>query len=107
MTSLTPRHRWMVAQVVAVFNLGDHEPVVESLFRDQFASKVDPFLKGASLAQHLIFSYQGNGDPFMPTAGVDGRLVCTGEVAKAKTKIFALLLATIVAWQSLQRSVRC
>ena len=84
MASLTPRHRWMVSQVVAVFGLADHEPTVERLFKEQFAPKVEPFLKGMSTNQHLLFSYQGCSDPAAPSADITGKLTCSGETGSGK-----------------------
>lgn len=69
----------MVAQLVAVFDLADYEPIVENLFRDQFAIKVDPFLKGTSATQHLLFSFQASSKSSASTADVEGKLVCSGE----------------------------
>lgn len=68
----------MVSQLVAVFNLADYKPLVEKLFRDEFAPKVDPFLRGTSVAQHLLFSYQDGTGP-SSSAYIEGKLVCSGE----------------------------
>lgn len=78
MAALTPRHRWMVAQVVSSFKLAEYEPLVEALFRDQFAIKIDPFLKGTSSTQYLLFSYQAGTHPASPRADIPGKLICSG-----------------------------
>ena len=84
MATLTPRHRWMVAQVVSSFDLTEFEPLVESHFRDQFAPKVDPFLKGTSATQHLLFSYRVRSNPSATQSDIPGKLICSGATAAGR-----------------------
>ncbi|CDJ70102.1 hypothetical protein, conserved [Eimeria necatrix] len=87
MATLTPRHRWMVAQVVSSFKLAEYEPLVEALFRDQFAIKIDPFLKGTSSTQYLLFSYHAGTHPASPRADIPGKLICSVLAASSSQTV--------------------
>ncbi|KAL8430801.1 hypothetical protein ACSSS7_005705 [Eimeria intestinalis] len=105
MATLSPRHRWMAAQIITVFNLTEHEPLVENLFRQQFAPKVDPFLKGTSTAQHLLFSYQGNSHSSASAANIEGRLVCSEEVSEDSNHLYVYFIRTVPFGKALNLSV--
>ncbi|KAL8448489.1 hypothetical protein Emed_003750 [Eimeria media] len=105
MAALSPRHRWMVSQIITVFNLAEHEPLVENLFRNQFSHKVDTFLKGTSAAQHLLFSYQGETKPPSPAGNIEGKLVCTEEVSEDSNNLYVYFIRTVPFGKSLNLSV--
>lgn len=84
MASLTPRHRWMVSQLVSSFDLTEFEPLVEGYFRDQFAPKVDPFLKGTAATQHLVFSYKARNTQSAAHSDIPGKLICSGATVRRK-----------------------
>ncbi|CDJ56163.1 hypothetical protein, conserved, partial [Eimeria maxima] len=95
MATLTPRHRWMVAQVVSSFDLTEFEPLVESHFRDQFAPKVDPFLKGTSATQHLLFSYRVRSNPSATQSDIPGKLICSEGVSEEHGSKHVYFIRTI------------
>ncbi|PFH32514.1 putative dynein gamma chain, flagellar outer arm [Besnoitia besnoiti] len=79
MAALHPRHRWMVSQVVAAFNLEDEETAVEFAFRGHFFSKIEKLLSGFSRRQYIIFVYQEpkDGKSAASDSSLDAKLICT------------------------------
>ncbi|CDI77652.1 hypothetical protein EPH_0029460 [Eimeria praecox] len=105
MASLTPRHRWMASQVVSSFDLTEFEPLVESYFRDQFAAKVDPFLKGTSATQHLLFSYKVKSSPSAAQSDIPGKIICSEGVSEEHGTKHVYFIRTIPFGKSLNLNV--
>ncbi|CDI82587.1 hypothetical protein EAH_00029220 [Eimeria acervulina] len=101
MASLTPRHRWMVSQLVSSFDLTEFEPLVEGYFRDQFAPKVDPFLKGTAATQHLVFSYKARNTQSAAHSDIPGKLICSEGVSEEPDSKHVYFIRTVPFGKSL------
>ncbi|OEH76363.1 hypothetical protein cyc_02562 [Cyclospora cayetanensis] len=95
MASITPRERWMVSQVVTAFQLAPYESAIQTLFRNRFASKIDPFLKGLSSSQHLLFFYEGGNEPSTHPGPIIDKLSCSEGISMDPDCGFVYFIRTI------------
>ncbi|CDJ50939.1 Dynein heavy chain family, related [Eimeria brunetti] len=105
MAALTPRHRWMVSQVVSSFDLAEFEPVIENYFREQFSAKIDPFLKGTSATQHLLFSYKVKNNAAGAHSDIPGKLACSEGVSEDPGTKHVYFIRTVPFGKSLNLNV--